>query len=109
LSGLVERLEGMLASGQDGAVLRFGLAQALHREGRAADAAHHLREAVAQEPGYSAAWKLLGRVCLDTGHHEAAGDAWRRGIEAAIARGDKQAAREMEVFLRRLAKASRDP
>ena len=102
MNSLIERLESMLESGRDGALLRFGLAQALHNNGRAEDAARHLEQAVQLDPGYSAAWKLLGRARADSGDLAGAAEAWNKGVAAAIARGDKQAAREMEVFLKRL-------
>jgi hypothetical protein len=57
---------------------------------------------VAQDPHYSAAWKLLGKAQLADGETDAARAAWQRGIDVAETRGDKQAAREMRVFLRRL-------
>lgn len=102
MSSLIERLEAMLAAGHDGAPLRFGLGQALHKDGRAEEAARHLAQAVHLDPGYSAAWKLLGRARADCGDRAGAGEAWREGVTTASARGDKQAAREMEVFLKRL-------
>jgi len=102
MSDLVERLQAMLASGRDGAPLRFGLGQALHKLGRAAEAIAHLEQAVQLDSGYSAAWKLLGRARADSGDRAGAGEAWRQGIDAATQRGDKQAAREMQVFLKRL-------
>jgi len=102
MSTLIERLEGLLAAGQDGPLLRFGLGQALLRDGRAAEAARHLAAAVAQDPGYSAAWKLLGRARAEAGDADGAASAFRDGIAAASAAGDKQAAKEMQVFLRRL-------
>lgn len=102
MSDLIERLEAMLAAGSDGAALRFGLAQALHKEGLSEAAARHLEQAVQLDPGYSAAWKLLGRARADSGDSAAAADAWRKGVAAATQRGDKQAAREMQVFLKRL-------
>lgn len=105
MSDLVERLQSMLASGHDGALLRFGLGQALHKDGRAQDAIEHLQQAVRMDPGYSAAWKLLGRARADSGDRAGAADAWREGVAAATARGDKQAAREMQVFLKRLERA----
>ncbi len=108
MSALTERLEGLLAAGQDNALLRFGLGQALLKEGRAADAAEHLAAAVRHDPAYSAAWKLLGRARSDAGDTAGAADAWRQGIAAATDRGDKQAAREMEVFLKRLQKQRGD-
>jgi hypothetical protein len=39
------------------------------------------------------------------GEKEAAAAAWRKGIEVAAANGDKQAEKEMNVFLRRLQRA----
>ena len=99
-----ERFEALLASGKDNALLRFGLGLHYLNAGEAARAAPHLRAAVAHDPGYSAAWKLLGRALAQEGERDAAMDAYRRGIEAAEKKGDKQAAKEMAVFLRRLEK-----
>lgn len=101
---MIERFEAMLASGKDGALLRFGLGSEYLKAGDAARAAMHLREALARDPGYSAAWKLFGKA-LETAEPAAAAQAWRQGIAAAQAKGDKQAAREMQVFLRRLERA----
>ena len=61
---------------------------------------------MAQDPGYSAAWKLLGKSLDESGDAVAAAGAYRSGIEAATRRGDKQAAKEMTVFLKRLEKAA---
>lgn len=102
--GVIENFEAMLASGKDNALLRFGLGNAYMAEKRHAQAAEHLARAVVHDPGYSAAWKLLGRALAADGHEDEAADAYRRGIEAAQAKGDKQAAKEMSVFLRRLEK-----
>jgi Tfp pilus assembly protein PilF len=105
-----ERFEALLASGKDGALLRFSLGMHYLKEGAHAKAAEHLRAAVAQDPGYSAAWKLLGKALTDCADAPAAMDAYRNGIEAAERNGDKQAAKEMGVFLRRLEKsAAGDP
>jgi Tfp pilus assembly protein PilF len=102
---MIERFEAMLAAGKDGALLRFGLGSEYLKAGDAARAAVHLREALARDPGYSAAWKLLGRA-LEKAEPDQAAQAWRSGIAAAEAKGDKQAAREMQVFLRRLERAA---
>ena len=104
-----ERFEALLAAGKDNALLRFGLGLNYLNEGQAARAAGHLRAAVAHDPGYSAAWKLLGRALAESGAAEEAREAYRKGIEAAERKGDKQAAREMGVFLRRLDKAAGPP
>jgi len=99
-----ERFEALLASGKDGALLRFGLGMHYLKAGDAERAAQHLRRAVEQDPAYSAAWKLLGKALADSGANAEAMEAYRSGIAAAEARGDKQAAKEMTVFLRRLEK-----
>jgi Tfp pilus assembly protein PilF len=102
---LIERFEGLLHAGKDNALLRFTLGGEYLKSGQPAKAAEHLRAAVAHDPGYSAAWKLLGKALAETGDVENAKDAYRRGIEAAEAKGDKQAAKEMAVFLKRLERA----
>lgn len=98
---MIERFEALLAAGKDGALLRFGLGSEYLKAGDTARAVVHLREALALDQGYSAAWKLLGKA-LEKTDRGAAAEAWRRGIAAARVKGDKQAAREMEVFLKRL-------
>ena len=99
-------LEALLASGKDSALLRFGLGMHYLKAGAAARAAEHLKSAVAQDPGYSAAWKLLGKALEGEGQPGAAMEAYRSGIAAAEKKGDKQAAREMGVFLKRLERAA---
>ena len=98
----IERFEALLAAGKDGALLRFGLGTGYLKAGEAGRAVEHLRAAVAQDPGYSAAWKFLGKALTECARNAEAIEAYRRGIAAAEAKGDKQAAREMSVFLKRL-------
>ena len=99
-----ERFEALLASGKDSALLRFSLGMSYVKTDPAR-AAGHLRRAVEQDPKYSAAWKLLGKALEASGDKAGATAAYRSGIEAAEGRGDKQAAKEMAVFLRRLERA----
>lgn len=91
---------------RDGALLRFSLGNALLAEGDAAAAIDELRRAVQFDADYSAAWKLLGKACLAAGDTTGAASAWQSGIEVAHRRGDKQAEKEMTVFLRRLRKSA---
>jgi predicted Zn-dependent protease len=97
-------LEKLLAEGRDDALLRFSLGNTCLAEGDTAAAATHLARAVEHDPGYSAAWKLLGRALASSDRPEEAARAWTRGIETAEAKGDIQAAKEMRVFLKRLHK-----
>ncbi|MDO1529813.1 tetratricopeptide repeat protein [Fulvimonas sp. R45] len=98
----IDGLRAQCGGPRDGALLRFALGGALLDAGDAAAAVAELRQALAFDPAYSAAWKLLGKACLAAGDTAGAADAWRRGIEAARQRGDKQAEKEMTVFLRRV-------
>ena len=97
-------LEQLLAKGQDNALLRFGLGNACFKDGDYAQAAEHLQKAVAHNPQYSAAWKLLGKALLEAGDNAQAQTVWQQGIEAAEANGDSQTVKEITVFLKRLAK-----
>jgi predicted Zn-dependent protease len=94
----------MLAGGRDNALLRFSIGNEFLKQGDAAQAAEHLRRAVEFDPKYSAAWKLLGKALTDTEAWSDALAAYQQGIAVAEARGDKQAAREMGVFARRIGK-----
>lgn len=99
---LIANLRMQIGGPRDGALLRFSLANALAGAGDSAAAAQACRDAVAFDPAYSAAWKLLGKSLAAVGDAAGAIDAYERGIEVAAAHGDKQAEKEMRVFLQRL-------
>lgn len=98
----IDNFEKLLANGKDSALLRFSLGNEYLKANQPANAAAHLRVAVAADAHYSAAWKLLGKALALSGDIAAAKSAYASGIAAAEARGDKQAAREMAVFKKRL-------
>ncbi len=104
MPGRIEALLAMLERGQDSALLRFSLGSEYLGEDQHRLAAEHLRRAVELDPNYSSAWKLLGRTRAILNCTTEAIDAYRQGIEIAEANGDRQAAKEMTVFLRRLEK-----
>lgn len=101
---IIDRFEAMLAAGKDSALLRFSLGSEYLKLEQSAKAAEHLRQAVTLDAGYSAAWKLLGKALEAGADWLAAREAYRAGIAAAEAKGDKQAAKEMQVFARRIDK-----
>ncbi len=103
--GVIGNFEAMLARGQDSALLRYGLGNAYLNEGQAEAAVPHLAEAVRLDPGYSAAWKLYGKALAAAGRHAEALSAFDQGIATAQAKGDVQAAKEMQVFRKRSLKA----
>jgi len=100
----LETFEKMLAQGKDNAILRYCLGNEYLKAGRPAEAVVHLRQAVSQDPRYSAAWKLLGKALDETGALAEALETYRQGIAAAESKGDIQAAKEMKVYSRRLEK-----
>jgi predicted Zn-dependent protease len=103
-SAVIANLHKLIGTPRDGALLRFSLGSEYLKSGDAHNAQLQLAEAVARDPAYSAAWKLLGRALAETGQAQAALDAYRQGIAVAETKGDKQAAREMAVFARRIEK-----
>ena len=99
---MIEGLEKLLAAGKDNALLRFGLGKAYLDAHDFPVAADHLTRCVAFDPAYTAAWKLLGKARQGAGDRDGAREAWAQGIATAQAHGDRQAEKEMTVFLKRL-------
>lgn len=94
----------MLAQGRDAPLLRFSIGNEYIKLNQPANAVDHLRQATVLDPNYSAAWKLLGKALTDAHALPDALAAYRQGIAVAEARGDKQAAKEMTVFAKRIEK-----
>jgi Tfp pilus assembly protein PilF len=105
---VIDKLEALLASGQDTADLRFALASSYLKQGDAARAIVHAGFAVQLKPDYSAAWRLLGQAQMAAGRNTDAAVSFERGIQVAEQAGDRQVGKEMQVFLRRLRNAGQD-
>ena len=101
---IISSLEKLLAAGQDSALLRYSLGNAYEKAGDLERAREHLDQAVSQDPAYSAAWKAYGKVLAALALTEAAIAAFETGITVAERNGDIQAAKEMNVFLKRAQK-----
>lgn len=101
---MIEKLEAMLGSGQDSALLRFSLGTAYLKQQNIEQATLHLEQAVRQDPEYSAAWKAYGKALAGLGRMDAARQAYQAGIAVAEKNGDIQAVKEMRVFLKRIQK-----
>ena len=99
-----ENLEALLAKGNDSALLRFSLGDIYLRENNPAKAIEHFAKAVTFDAGYSAAWKLYGKSLVAAGRLDEALEIYNTGIAVAQKKGDKQAEKEMRVFLRRVEK-----
>ena len=105
---LIASLEALLTKGNDGAPLRLALAARYLDAGDTVAAVAHAEAAVRLDPEYSAAWKALGQALTAAGRPVDALRTYARGIEVAERRGDRQAAKEMKVFSRRLEKRGPD-
>jgi tetratricopeptide (TPR) repeat protein len=104
MDNLITNFEAMLAKGQDNAMLRFGLGNAYLKQKEFTTAAMHFAKALEFDPHYSAAWKGYGKALTDAQQITEAIAIYTKGIETAERKGDKQAAKEMTVFLKRLQK-----
>ena len=104
ITPIIQNFEKMLADGKNTALLRFSLGSEYLKVSDPVSAANHLKQAVLLDPKYSAAWKLLGRALVESGQPAEALVAYREGIAVAEAKGDKQAAKEMTVYARRIEK-----
>jgi Tfp pilus assembly protein PilF len=103
-STAIASLEKLLGTPRDGALLRYSLGIEYLKVENANKAAEYLREAVARDPGHSAAWRALGKALEAAAQPAEALAAYRSGIAAAQKKGDRQAEKEMSVFARRIEK-----
>ena len=105
MAGLLERFESQLAEGKDSAILRLSIAQQLSTALRFDAAITHLQQALLLNPLYTAVWLALGQAFEKNGDAARAIETYKSGIETAKKNGDKQAERQMGVYLSRLLKA----
>ncbi len=99
----IEQLSALLERDPNDPFLHFGLAMALAKEGRDADALGSFDRAMDVDPNYVAAYFHKGRLLASTGRATDARSVLRKGIEIASATGDAHAAREMAEYLDGLA------
>ena len=104
-SAALMNFERMLASGKDGAMLRYSLGNEYLKASDVDSALLHLERAVQIDVRYTAAWKLYGKALQQAGRDDDALAAYRRGIEVAREKGDRQAEKEMTVFAKRIDKS----
>ncbi len=102
---MVENLEKLLDAGQDSPMLRLSLGNAYLQQKAYDTAITHFRRCLKLDPHYSAGWKAYGKALTESQQPEEAIEVYKEGIAVAEAKGDKQAAKEMQVFLKRLEKA----
>lgn len=95
-------LEEFVALDPNDSFSRYALALELEKDNRAPEAVPQLREVIARDPSYVAAYHQLGRILARSGLIEEARDTYNRGIEIATAAGDQRAHSEMQEALEML-------
>jgi thioredoxin-like negative regulator of GroEL len=94
-----DMLEEFVAQDPDDSFSRYALALEFEKESRVEDALPQLREVIARDPSYVAAYYQLGKLLAQVGQIEEARDVYRRGLDAAMASGDQRARSEMQEAL----------
>jgi thioredoxin-like negative regulator of GroEL len=97
-----DMLEEFVAQDPDDSFSRYALALEFEKESRVEEALPQLREVIARDSTYVAAYFHLGRLLAQAGQVEEARDVYRRGLDAAIASGDQRARSEMQEALEML-------
>jgi len=94
-----DMLEEFVAQDPNDSFSRYALALEFEKESRVEDALPQLREVIARDPSYVAAYYQLGKLLAQVGQIEEARDVYRRGLGAAMASGDQRARSEMQEAL----------
>ena len=94
-----DMLEEFVAQDPDDSFSRYALALEFEKESRVEDALPQLREVIARDSSYVAAYYQLGRLLARAGQVEEARDVYRRGLDAAGAAGDQRTRSEIQEAL----------
>ncbi len=99
MSTRFEKLQELLAQDPQNAFLRYALAQELFNQSRLEEAAGEFARLVETHPDYCYAYFHGGRTLEKLGRSQEARELYRRGIQAAIGKGDEKARSELEAAL----------
>jgi uncharacterized protein HemY len=99
-----ETFRKLLEKDPENPMILCSLGIELFKEGRYPEARQHLTRAVENKPDYSVAYRILGRAHFELRENTEARRVFTEGREVALANGDLQTVREIDVFLRRLEK-----
>ena len=98
----LDKLQEMAARDPRNAFLRYGLAQELANQNRLEEAAAEFATLIETDPDYCYAYFHCARTLEKLDRKEEARALYRRGIEAAIRKGDQKARSELEGALEQL-------
>jgi len=105
----IELLRTLVADDPADAAAHFLLGRALLDAGHAVEAIAAFEGAIAADPDYAAAYRQMGNAQEAAGRIDDAIATYRRGVTVAERTNDLQAGKEMNAFLRRLARDAPRP
>jgi len=91
-----EMLEEFVAADPADTFSRYALALELEKEQRAPEAIATLREVIARDAGYVAAYYHLGRLLGRAGETEEAREVYRTGLDVATKANDRRTRDEIQ-------------
>jgi Tfp pilus assembly protein PilF len=94
-----DMLEEFVAADPNDSFSRYALALELEKADNRVRAAGELREVIARDRDYVAAYYHLGRILSRLGNVEESRAVYRRGLEAATAAKDQRARSEIQEAL----------
>ena len=97
-----EMLEEFLAADPADVFSRYALALELEKEQRATDAIAALREVIARDSGYVAAYSRLGRLLARAGETTEAREVYRTGLDVAAKANDRRTRDEIQEAIEAL-------
>ena len=100
----LQNLKMLLDKGQETALLYYSIGKEYFYEQEFEEAVKYLKQATQRDRQFSAAWKVLGKCLVAKGDYLKAIAAFEQGITVAESKGDVQAQKEMQVFLKRAQK-----
>jgi cytochrome c-type biogenesis protein CcmH/NrfG len=104
IAARIELLRGLAEADPGDASTHFLLGRELLTHGRSGEAADAFRSALKADPDYTAAYRQLGNALEQCDRHTEAAAIYRAGVEVAGRTHDLQAGKEMQAFLKRLAR-----
>ncbi len=94
-----EMLEEFVKADAGDSFSRYALALELEKESRQSEAIAQLKEVIARDPSYVAAYYHLGRLLAVAGEAEDARAIYTRGLDAAGKAGDQRTRNELQEAL----------
>lgn len=95
----LKQLKDFLATEPDDPFLKYAIAQEYLSAGDREKAAEMFLILLTEHPEYVASYYHYGKMLLEEGNEEKAGDTWRMGIEKAREAGDRHAENELREVL----------